>query len=356
MDKIIGLITTTRSAKFLLIAELYGGPRFENREFFASKTAASLPQDEEEVADHLHELCKRDVKKAVREAIAVYRGESSSAPARLMSAGSLEESGQAPGTSREGGGEAAPAPAPIPAPAPEPPPAPIQGQYTVAEKAPPASATVPVADAVVSLTPKILSERLKAKGLTSEELAAIAHRHFPTGDITKAQYVEAFTAAEARLTKDGIEALRAWLKGPPPVEDVTEIFVFQSDPAVKAAIAQVSAKWPMWSQELIRVASLWCADHAKNANTLDAFLVAGGVNATTPPGRIESVLAITRHLSLSSMQKLLDYAKRTGSPFSMIESDLSAAMGKPIRFAMDFETNAVAGAFARLIALDGSVK
>ena len=326
-NKIIGLITTTRSSTFKVIAELYGGPRFETQDFFSSKSAACLPDHEEEVADHLHELSKRDVRKAVREAIARYEGRTYETPAE------------------------APAHEPLPAPTEEAT-GPTGAPYVVAEKPAPASGT-PAAAQMTADTPKTLSERLKAKGLTSDDLAAITRKHFPSyqGVPTKAQYLEAFSAAEVRLNKDGIEALRSWINPPAsetPVTDPTVAMVFSSDPAVKAAMAQVSAKWPMWGPELTRVAALWCADHAKDANTLDAFLVAGGVNATTPPGKIESVLAITRHLALNSMPKLLEYAKKSGNPFSMIESDLSAAVGKPIRFSVDIDANAVSGAFARM--------
>lgn len=237
------------------------------------------------------------------------------------------------------------APAAVSTPAPVPPPAPA---------APPVQAPTPAPLPVHQQ----IAARLKALGVTKPEMTDWTNFYFryPDRKLLADDYVEAFGKAEDWIKEHGIEKFRAGIvesrdahavKGtadaapvpvPAPVEDTV----------VMAASKQVEAKFPRWSPELTRVAALWCADQVKDAGTLEAFLLTAGLTSTTPPGKIESLLAISRHMAMSSGLAILEYSKASQLPLSQIEAELGAKVGQPIRFAVDLPQNAVTDAFAAM--------
>lgn len=353
MSKILGTVKATASCVWSVQAENYGGFRFEKREFFQSAQGKCYPGDYDEAFAELQDMCESVVRRSVVQAIAEIRANGGEpviqvrepAPAKVV---------QMP----------SPAPAAAPPPqaqaAPEAPPA---GGYQVGEKPAPAQATAGPATPPPAPEKKpqtIIAERLKAQGITDDELkqtVVLTFGALPAGKkyYTQQQYVEAFTKAEAVLKELGIDKFRAGLKAeaaappvqqpastPAPTAPAGEPVVFSTDPAVVEARKQVSTKWPMWGVELTNIASLWCADHVKDAAALDAVLIAAGITGTTPPGRIEAFLAIARHIAIGSYAGLTQYAASAKKPMSMIESELSTAVGKPIRFALDIPQEAVA--------------
>ncbi len=381
-DKIIGLVTTARSFTFKMIADLYGGPRYETQDFFCSKSAQHLPIDEEAVSATLYSLAKRDIIRSVNEAVQEYAAitgaQPKNYPAILYSM------------------PAEPVPVSIETPAADKPteyvihkdgdvtnntpsnlavvdtlPAGETQEYVVAEK-PPTPQQPPAQDMAKAeeKTPtpppqplhKVIAERLKAMGVTKPEMTAWTNFYFnfPPGKLTQDQYIEAFTKAEDWIKANGIEKFRTGLEeskqahtakpptqAPEQPQAVTDPFT--ADPAVQEAMKQIGKKWPAWSPELTRVASLWCADQVKDAAALDAFLISCGIGAVTPPGKIESLLAISRHMALSSGAAIMAYSKQSGNPLGMLESELSSAVGQPIRFAMELPANAVFEAFQKII-------
>lgn len=342
-DKIIGLVTATRGFTFKLVAEHYGGPRFEMQDVFSTRSAQCRVEDEEAVAATLYALAKRDVihdvNAAVQEYAAITGNQPKNYPAILYAM------------------PAEPAPVSIetPAPAPETPTAPPapEGDYVVAEKAA-APATAPAAPPVPAKADpphKAVAERLKTLGVKKHEMTAWTNIYFkfPAGKLTPEQYLEAFTEAEKYIAARSLSAFCAYVieKTPAPAQQaVTDP---ATDPATQDAMAQIQKKWPAWSPELTRIASLWCVDQVKDAAALDAFLISCGIAAVTPPGKIESLLAISRHMALSSGSAIMNYSKQSGNPLGMLESDLSAAVGKSIRFAVDLPANAVFNAFTAIV-------
>lgn len=343
MDKLLGLIEVTGSFVWTVQAENYGGNRFEKKELFQAAKGQCYPGDFEEATAALQDMCEATVRRGVVKAIAEWRN-----------------GGEPVIQVRE--------PAPPAPPSTQTEPAPPQGngkQYQVGEKpAPPATASANIAnqDAPTTTTAKkpqtVIAERLQTAGVTPDELKQVVRFTFgvlPEGQrYTQQQYVDAFTEAEKIIKEIGLEKFRAGLanaeKPAPATAPLAESVVFSTDPAVVEARKQVSTKWPMWQTELVNVASLWCADQVKDVGALDAFLISAEVTGTTPPGRIEALLAIARHLAIGSLPSLIGYAKASKKPMSMIEADLSTAVGKPIRFALDLPADAVAIALGVMIA------
>lgn len=66
---IVGVVEVARSFSYKLQLELYGGPKFESRDFFASQKASCQIEDAEAVSTQLYQFCKSEVLKAVREYI-----------------------------------------------------------------------------------------------------------------------------------------------------------------------------------------------------------------------------------------------------------------------------------------------
>jgi hypothetical protein len=63
---ITGTVEIVRSFSYKLNAEMYGGNRFESRDFFCSQKAQCDASDAEEIAELLHEFCKHVVLEDVR--------------------------------------------------------------------------------------------------------------------------------------------------------------------------------------------------------------------------------------------------------------------------------------------------
>lgn len=325
MNGIVGLIEVTRSFVYKITGDAQphsGMGKFESKEWFASRKTTAIPEHSEEVGQYLYALCEAEVMAAADK------------HANFLNL-PTEGSTQAPNVSVE-------TPAP---PAIEHQPAPQQ--YVVAEKTEPTPAPEISKKANGKPPSAIVAERLKKKGLTGEELAAAACLH--CGKVAgypfkQAEYLAAFTALEQWLETHTIEQYRAQLAAP-PAQDPTP-----ADPAVAEATKQICAKWPGWSPELVKIAALWCADQVKDANVLDACLISVGVKPDTSLGKIESLLAISRHMAMGSMIAVTNYAKLSQDPLGLIEEQLSKAVGKPIRFAMDLPPNAVADAFQAMVA------
>ncbi len=370
MDKIVGLVEVTGSCFWTVQCDNYGGNKFEKREYFQNAKGQCYPGDFDEATAAIQDMCEAVVRRSVTRAIAEIRngGEpiiQQREPAPKASAKIVE----------------IPAPAPAPqAEATTPPTAtpPTGKAYQVGEKPAPAATTPPPA-CVTPATGKppaekkpqtVIAERLQAAGVTQAELSKVVRVAFgvlPEGQrYAQKQYVDAFTEAEKVIAEIGLEKFRAGLanateKATPAPEAMPtaaptastapagESVVFSTDAAVVEARKQVTAKWPMWSVELVNVASLWCADQVKDVGQLDAFLISAEVTQTTPPGRIEALLAITRHLSIGSLVNLIDYLKKTKKPVSMVEEELGAAVGKSIRFALDLPGDAVAMALGKMM-------
>lgn len=357
-DKIIGLVTTTRGFTFKLVSDLYGGPRFENQDVFSSKKADCRPEDEEAVSATLYAMAKRDVIRDVNTAIQEYAAITGTQPKNFPAILYAMTAEPVP-TSLV----VMPAPVSIETPVAasqqteaEPPVTPDNG-YVVAEKAPDSQPIpVPLLTHQKADPPhKAISERLKALGVTKPEMTAWTNFYFnfPDGKLTPDQYLTAFSAAEEWIKADSLASFRANLeksKQAQPSDPTTQPSgdPFTEDPAVQEAMKQIGKKWPSWSPELSRVASLWCADQVKDAAALDAFLISCGIAAVTPPGKIESLLAISRHMALSSGAAIMAYSKQSGNPLGMLEADLSAKLGQPIRFAMELPLNAVSEAFEKI--------
>lgn len=324
MNSIIGTIEVTRSFVYKITGDAQphsGMGKFENKEWFASRKATALSKHSEEVGEYLYAICEREVLEAAE---------------------------------RHANWTLQPAPPPtnvsIETPAPsdrQPEHQPAPPSYVVAEKVSPVAALEP--PVTVKSTPewKTLAERLKVKGLTSEELTTaccLQHNKSKGSTFTGAEKLATCTHIEAYLETHTIEHYRAQLANPAQVPQQTA-----TDPAVAEATKQVAARWPLWSPELVKIAALWCADQVKGADILDACLIAAGVTQTTPPGKIESLLAISRHMAMGAMLAIATYAKKSNDPIGLIEEQLSKAAGKPIRFAMDLPANAVAEAFQALV-------
>ncbi len=209
---------------------------------------------------------------------------------------------------------------------------------------------------------QVIADRLKALGVEKAEITDFVNWHFryPDGKLTQDQYIEAFTRAENYLKEHSIGEFREnlaqaraeraeWLakqqqSGQQPAQQAAGA----GDPVLGKITEQVIAKFPRWSPELVRIAALWCLDQVKDPGALDAFLIALGITPETPPGRIEALLAISRHMAMSSGLAILEYSRKTNEPLSWIEHQLSQAVGKPIRFARDIAPNAVTDAFQAL--------
>lgn len=336
-DKIIGLIETTRGFTFKLIADLYGGPRFENQDLFSIKKASCKPEDEEEVSELLYCAAKRDVVRAVNAKIASYstthKDEIFYDPYRATDPAVDAKVETPPQVSMNTSD-------PTPPAQPE--------KYHVAEKAPEPTTTNP--EPAKPLTAKELAAKLDKIGVTKDELRVCVTLKFPDvapDKIGKDHYVAAFTEALEFIGNNSIETFRREItarQNKAPASPVTDT----KDPAVAAAMGEVSKKWPMWSVELTHVAGLWLADHVKDASALEAFLIAAGVTATTSPGKIEALLAISRHLAYGSAAVILKLAQDTGKPISQIEAEIDAIVGKRIRFATDIPDGVVSTAFNAL--------
>lgn len=340
MDKLLGLVEVTGSFIWTLQAEHYGGRKFEKKEFFQSAKGQCYPGDFDEATAALQDSCEATVRRSVVRAIEEWRN--GGVPVIQRNPAQVVEM-----------------PAPTAAPATQdatPAPAETGKQYHVGEKTAPAAdaATATQQATTTTATPPptekpqtVIAKRLQAAGVTQDELKQVVRVMFgvlPEGQrYSQKQYVDAFTEAEKVITDIGLEKFRAGLAtmasapeaDTAPTAPAAESVVFSTDPVVVEARKQVTAKWPMWSTELVNVASLWCADQVKDVGALDAFLISAEITGTTAPGRIEAMLAITRHLSIGTLPLLINYAKSTKKPMSMIEGELSTAVGKPIRFALD---------------------
>ncbi len=256
-----------------------------------------------------------------------------------------------------------PAPAPAPNPAPNPAPEPADAQ-----RKPPASAAAAFGPRVTE-PPKplyqVIADRLKALGVEKSEVTDWTNFYFryPDRKLTQDDYVEAFGKAEEWIRANSLEQFRAGLKesreqraewirqnGQPgsPAAPAAPATDPDLDRIAAQLSAQVSARFKTWGPELVKLGSLWCVDHVKDAGALEAFLITAGLTDQTPPGRIEALLAISRHMGMSSGIAILEYSAKTNDPLSMIEGQISQAIGKPIRFAMDIPSGYVAKAFADL--------
>jgi hypothetical protein len=102
------------------------------------------------------------------------------------------------------------------------------------------------------------------------------------------------------------------------------------DPILTAAREGVSAKFPTWSPELLKLGSYWCVDRMQSADNLDALLIASGMS-TAPPGRVEAYLAIMRNITPGSSPALLAFARRTQLTMSEIEDDIAKGVGFSLR-------------------------
>lgn len=347
MDKLVGLVEVTASCVWKIPADAYGGNRYESKEFFQAAKGQCYPGDFEDATASLQDMCETVVRRSVVKAIAEFRNggeptiqlrEPTPAPAKVVEM-------------------LAPAPAPTQAESPQ-----SNKQYQVGEKPAPApvtpESTTPPTAAPTKKPQTVIAERLQAAGVTPDELKKVVRVMFGVlaegQRYTQQQYVDAFTEAEKVIKEIGLEKFRGGLANadkpaPAPTAPAAESVVFSTDPAVVEARKQVSAKWPMWQVELVNVASLWCADQVKDVGALDAFLISAEVTSTTPPGRIEALLGISRHLVIGSLPNLINYAKSSKKPMSMIEAELSTAIGKPIRFALDLPDAAVAIALGTMM-------
>lgn len=362
-SKLIGLIEVTGSHVWSVSAENYGGPRFEKREFFQSAKSQCHPEDAEEVTCKLNDLCEAVVRRSVVAAITEYRS-------RIAPDARAERQPAPPANEPAERVTDVQADAKTETP-PTPPPA--EPKYKVGEKpatepkaeikpqAQPAPTQAPPPAQTAEKPQVVIANRLLAQGVTQDELKKIVRAKFGEPKegqkFTAEQYVQAFTEAESTLKelgmdkfRQGLAALNTQAKPADTAKPVTDSVVFSTDPAVVEAMKQINAKWPLWGVELSRIAALWCADHVKNAEALEAFLITAGITSTSPPGRIEGLLSITRHLSIGALPKLNQFAAKTRNPFSMIEADLDKAIGKPIRWALDLPREAVAEALDAMIA------
>jgi len=322
---IIGLTEIVRSFMYKITGDAQpqsGMGKFETKEVFASMKASCQVADAEAVGAWLYGQCERDVMAAAH-----YHANFLAQPPEPQ----VQTQTQTPTPEKYVVAEKPPEKQPETAP-PAPEPAPVQRQV---KKDPPPS--------------KAVADRLKAKGMTVDDLKTCARFYFNpplTGTPTQDQYVEAFNAAEKYLETHTLDQLRAELaKKAGPASNASN--------GTLTPAQQISARWPSWSPELTRVGALWCRDHVKDAGALEAFLIAAGINATTPPGKIEAFLAISRHLAISSAPALIEYAKKANDPLSLIEEQLSKIVGQPIRFA-DNLGDSVGNAFTQL--RQGAVK
>lgn len=341
MDKLVGLVEVTASCVWKIPADAYGGNRYESKEYFQAAKGQCYPGDFEEATASLQDMCETVVRRSVVKAIAEFRN-----------------GGEPTIQLREPTSASTPAPAPAPTQA-EPPQS--NKHYQVGEKPAPApvtpDTTTPPTAAPTKKPQTVIAERLQALGVTPDELKKVVRVMFGVlaegQRYTQQQYVDAFTEAEKVIKEIGLENFRGGLANaekpaPAPTAPAAESVVFSTDPAVVEARKQVSAKWPMWQTELVNVASLWCADQVKDVGALDAFLISAEVTSTTPPGRIEALLSLCRHIAIGSVPQLIAYAKSSKKPMSMIESEVSSIVGKQIRFALDLHNDAVALALGKV--------
>ena len=325
---IIGTVEVARSFIFKITGDANphsGMGKFESKEIFASYKASTTPEDLADVSAMLYAMAEQDVMTA-----ATRHQNFTLEPVQAPTNVSMET-----------------------------PPAPVMTQtpamntgYVVVEKATekaPEKAPAPEQKPDTAKPPAaIIADRLKELGVTKDEITAWLRQEMPesaTRKLSQEEYVAVFTKAEDLIKSQSIEAFRKVLATAPVSRDD----MFTQDAAVKAAMSQITGKWPLWSPELTKIAALWCADQVKDAGALEAFLIAGGMNDQTPLPRIEAFLAITRHLAFSAGKDVLDYSKKSGDPLSMIEADLSKAVGQPIRFAIGLPTNQVTDVLVAMI-------
>ena len=345
-SKIIGLVEATASMSYKITGDAHqhsGMGKYETKDFFIALKASCMPEDREEVAMDLHSIAESLVM-----AKADYHANFLNQPP----APAIPMQQSVPATEPIAPAQPAPATVLTAEPSTAAPEAPTN-PYPVAEKAT-APATDPPAAKKQPAPSKVIADRLIAMGVTTDELIEWTRYKFPdiTGKPTKEQYVESFTAAEEGIKANSVEQFKQFLADrrmiiptQPNVSTETKSDVFTQDPAVVNALAQVSAKWPIWGMDLKKIGALWCADQVKDAEALGAFLITAGITPTTAPARIEAFLAITRHLAVSMSAVLIKFSKDSGNPMSMIEDELSKAIGQPIRFATDLPKDAVFNAF-----------
>lgn len=328
---IIGTVEVCRSFSFKITGDANphsGMGKFETKDFFSSYKASTTPEDLADVSAMLYAMAEQDV---MTVAARHQNFTLLPPPDRPPDAAAVEQT----------------VPAPVTVQASQTAPAPPQGGYVVAEKPAPAPTQAPATDAKPAA---VVAERLKELGLSKEDLMKWLRVRVPdsaTRKLTQDEYVAVFTEAEVKIKATSLAEFLKLLEDPTTPASADDVFT--QDAAVKAALAQITAKWPTWSPELTKIAALWCADQVKDAAALEAFLIAGGMNDQTPGARIEAFLAITRHMAFSAGKDVLEYSKKSGDPLSLIEDTLSKSVGQPIRFALGIPQSHVPDQFAKLV-------
>ena len=325
-NKLIGLVEVCGSMAYKITGDAHtdsGLGKYESKDFFLSVKGQCMPADYEELSAELSNFAQSMVMGAANYHANFLLHPTASAPEVPASAGVVESNAdKIPGLKDREGTE---------------PPTTTAGPYVVAEKAPEQGTQPPPATTKPQRPSAIIAERLKAAGMTADELMQWSCKYFQSPAGTKfkqEQYVEAFTKAEEFLKNSDLATLRTVMAAAEPAPVNTS----------NLPIGQVAAKFPMWPPDLCRLGAMWCVDQVKDAGALEAFLIAGGVNSNTPHPRIESYLAITRHLAMSAGANLLEYSRKSGAPLGQIEDGVSQIVGQPIRFASGLAPETVANA------------
>ena len=330
-NKLIGLLEVCGSMAYKITGDAQphsGMGKYESKDIFLSVKGSCMPSDYEEVAAELHAFVQNSVMAAATYHANITLMPAPQAPAEdvTVTSDQVEEKAPPPASSE------------------------VIGKYVVAEKAPEKTAPATAPAGPQAVTPKVLADRLKAAGMSTEELSQWAlkyHQATDVSELNKAKYIEAFTAAEEFLKEHGIAGVRQALQQPPASSDTPSVQAEEGP--VMVLMPHVAAKFPLWKPAMVRMGAMWCADQVKDAGALQAFLIAAGMGDQTPLARVEAYLAITRHLAMSAGATLLEYSKKSGNPLSMIEDEISKIVGQPIRFASGLAPDAVSNALNQLM-------
>lgn len=71
--KPVARVEIARSFSYKLNCANYGGAQYESHDFFCSEKAECAIEDEEQVSEALHQFCRAEVKRAVKDYVAGLR-------------------------------------------------------------------------------------------------------------------------------------------------------------------------------------------------------------------------------------------------------------------------------------------
>jgi hypothetical protein len=125
-----------------------------------------------------------------------------------------------------------------------------------------------------------------------------------------------------------------------------------SDPAIIDARQKIVKQLGWGPGHRLEIAARYMADHMlENPNSIEDYLKSVGLY-DGPFGKQEAFLSIARHVP-DSAQQILDFTKKSGMPFSELESKIDAIVAKPIRYSDELLTDQVTAALKIVIAGEG---